>query len=426
MTPTPRPGSGPGVHRRPVPLPIDLATPEPIPEDGIRAAVALMESGALFRYSENAPTDSPVAAWESEFAAWAERTYAVAVNSCGAALYLALHCQGVEPGQDVLLNSWTLAPVPGAVAHVGARPVFVETTADLTIDLDHLRDLAAAHPGCVLLLSHMRGHIADMTQVVEICHQHGLRLVEDCAHSLGGGWDGQATGTFGAVGCFSTQTYKHLNSGEGGILTTDDEEIAARAILASGSYRLHAQHSSRPDLSRFDPFLGGEPNHSMRLSAMAAAVLRPQLPRLPDRVRRWRALYDRLSAGLEGVPSLRLPRRDEREAFVGSSLQFFLPGLEAETINRFCEVADELGVHVKWFGAPRPSGFTSSYRSWSYASGPVLPQTDALLAGLCDLRIPLALDEPACGHIVEIIRYALEHAARNPAPLAKTDEERTA
>ncbi len=359
---------------------------------------------------------------------WARsgRKYAVAVNSCGAALYLALHCQGVGPGDHVLLNSWTLAPVPGAVTHVGARPVFVETTADLTIDLEHLRDLASAHPGCVLLLSHMRGHIADMTQVVEICHQNGLRLVEDCAHSLGGGWDGQATGTFGKVGCFSTQTYKHLNSGEGGLLATDDEEIAARAILASGSYRLHAQHSSRPDLSRFDPFLGSEPNHSMRLNAMAAAVLRPQLPLLPDRIRRWRTLYDRLSAGLAGVRCLRLPHREDREEFVGSSLQFFLSGLDSQTISRFCEIADELGVHVKWFGAPRPTGFTSGYRSWSYVSGPGLPKTDALLAELCDLRIPLVLDEAACDHVVEIIRYAMEEVTRDPAPPAKSDEERKA
>lgn len=411
-----------GLLRRPLPLTVDLATPEPIPPDGVAAAVALMESGALFRYAEYAGAGSPVAMWESEFAAWSGRKYAVAVNSCGAALFLALHCQGVGPGDEVLMNSWTLAPVPGAVAHAGARPVFVETGADLTIDLEHLRAQASAHPGSVLLLSHMRGHIGDMTQIVEICNEHDIRLVEDCAHSVGGGWDGRATGTFGAVGCFSTQTYKHLNSGEGGILTTDDDEIAARAILASGSYRLHAQHTSRPELDRFAPFLGSEPNHSMRLNAMAAAVLRPQLPLLPERVRRWRTLYDRVATGLAGVPCVRLPDRAQREEFVGSSLQFFVDGLEPKGVARFCEVADELGVHLKWFGGPRPIGFTSSYRSWSYAPGPRLPQTDALLAGLCDLRIPLALDEAACDLIVQVIDYAIQEANQDPAPPPNHEE----
>lgn len=406
--------SHPESRRRPEPLDVDLATPEPIPRAGIEAAVALMESGALFRYTESAPEDSPVAAWESEFASYVGQKYAVAVNSCGAALYLALHCQGVGPGDHVLLNSWTLAPVPGAVAHVGARPVFVETSADLTIDLDDLRVQASAHPGSVLLLSHMRGHIPDMARVVAICDEFELRLVEDCAHSLGGGWDGQATGTFGLVGCYSTQTYKHLNSGEGGLLVTDDEEIAARAILASGSYRLHAQHISRPQLSAFAGVLGSEPNHSMRLNALAAAVLRPQLPLLPDRVHRWRHLYERLSAGLVNLPSLRLTQRPAQEEFVGSSLQFFVH-LEPERIARFCEVADQLGVHVKWFG-DRPTGFTSTYRSWTYATSPQLPQTDALLGRLCDLRVPLVLDETACDHVVEILTHAMSEASRDPLP----------
>ena len=416
--------SRPG-RERPARLSVDLATPEPIPAEGIRAAAALMESGALFRYAEIDEIGSPVAALESEFGTRVGRRYAVAVNSCGAALYMGLHCLDVGPTEAVLLNSWTLAPVPGAVAHVGAKPVFVETGEDLTIDLNDLRVRAAEYQGSVLLLSHMRGHIANMTEVTAICHEHGLRLVEDCAHSLGGNWDGQATGTFGEVGCFSTQTYKHLNSGEGGLLVTDDEEIAARAILASGSYRLHAQHTSRPPLDRFEPFLDQEPNHSMRMNAIAAAVLLPQLPLLEDRISRWRMLYDRLARGLRDIEGIRLPRRDGREHFVGSSLQFWVTGSDHAGIARFCTVADELGVHVKWFGAHRPAGFTSNYRSWSYASASNLPRTDTLLAGLCDLRLPLALDEAGCDHVVEILGYALQEARATPKHPGEIHEEGT-
>ncbi|NHA67462.1 DegT/DnrJ/EryC1/StrS family aminotransferase [Phycicoccus flavus] len=418
----PSPGSGATAQAAPPePLGLDLATSEPIPPEGIEAAVALMRSGALFRYAESSGQPSHVAEWETEFAAYLGRRYAVATSSCGAAMFLALHCLGVRPGDPVLMNSWTLAPVPGAVVHAGGRPVLVETTPDLTVDLGSLRARAAEHPGAVLLLSHMRGHVADLGAVREVADEFGLRLVEDCAHSLGGSWDGRPTGTFGVAGCFSTQGYKHLNSGEGGVLVTDDDEVAARAVLASGSYRLHGQHHSRPDLSVFEPLLGEEPNHSMRMSALAAAVLRPQLPLLDERVVRWRALYDAVAAGLCGVDGVRLTVRDPREHFVGSSLQFFVDDLAPEQVEELCRTAGALGVHLKWFGAPEPSGFTASYRSWLYAEPEPLPHTDRVVSRLVDVRIPLALTDEHVERLVAIVGHAMDRARRVTAPSPAPD-----
>lgn len=410
-----RPPERPVERERPAPLGIDLATPDPIPDEGIAAAIELLRTGKLFRYAEAGGRPSEAAAWEEEFAAYLGRRYAVAVNSCGAALYLALHALGVRPGDSVLVNSWTLAPVPGAVAHAGARPVLLETTTELTVDLDDLERQAAAHPGSVLLLSHMRGHIAELPAVVSLCTRYGLRLVEDCAHSLGGGWNGRPTGTSGVIGCFSTQTYKHLNSGEGGVLVTDNDDVAARAVLASGSYALYEQHTSRPPLSLLDSLAGAEPNHSMRLTSLAAAVLRPQLRSLPERVAGWNERYARIAEGLTEVPGIRLPVRPPSEQYVGSSLQFFLD-LTADQIGRFCLEADSLGVHVKWFGAPRPAAFTSAHRHWDYAGRQSLPQTDDVLSRLCDLRIPLALPLDRCDDVVAILRHSLHSARDHTAP----------
>jgi dTDP-4-amino-4,6-dideoxygalactose transaminase len=252
-----------------------------------------------------------------------------------------------------------------------------------------------------------------MEAIGALCAEYGLRLVEDCAHSIGGSWDGQLTGTQGAVGCFSTQTYKHLNSGEGGLLATDDDEIAARAILASGSYMLYGQHTRRPALEQFDELSYVEPNHSMRLTSLAAAVLRPQLRSLPDRVMQWNERYHRISAGIAQLRGVRLTARPVKEQFVGSSLQFFLEDLSPAQIATFCEVADELGVHVKWFGAPRPAAFTSAYTSWAYADRRPLPQTDAVLATLCDIRIPLALPLDRCEDLVSILAHALDLASQS-------------
>ena len=101
----------------------------------------------------------------------------------------------------------------------------------------------------MLLLSHMRGHVADMGRVVDLGARHGLALVEDCAHTMGAGWDGWPTGTFGAVGCFSLQSYKHANAGEGGLLVTDDDDIAARAKQrASRNPDLYPRYALERDL----------------------------------------------------------------------------------------------------------------------------------------------------------------------------------
>jgi dTDP-4-amino-4,6-dideoxygalactose transaminase len=411
-------------HRRPPALDVDLATPDPVPDEAIEEAVQLMRSGALFRYAETGASGRAATLLEAELAQSLGRRYAVGVNSCGSALYLALHCLGVSVGDVVLMNSWTLAPVPGAVAHAGARSVLVETTEDLTIDLDDLEDAAARHPGSVLLLSHMRGHIADLPAVVRICDAHGLRLVEDCAHSLGATWAARPTGTFGAVGCFSTQGYKHLNSGEGGFLVTDDDNIAARAVLASGSYMLYGQHTSRPPLEHIARFADVEPNHSMRMTNLTAALLRPQLRSLPERVAGWNERYTRLTDGLRELPGVRLPRRPPEEGFVGSSLQFFVDDLSPERANKFCTLADGLGVHVKWFGARRPVAFTSNYRSWAYAERPTLPRTDAVLAKLFDMRVPLALPVDRCTDVVAILAHALTAARAaqldDPPPASAT------
>jgi len=224
----------------------DLSSPPAIPEAGLAAVEGVLRSGWLHRYGETMGDASEASLLEAEFAALLGSRYVVAVNSCGSAMFLALLCTGVTPGDRVLMNAFTLAPVPGAVAHAGAEHVLVEVTPDLVIDLDDLAAKAAASGARHLLLSHMRGHIADMGRLMALCDRLGLIVIEDCAHTMGANWAGRPTGTFGRVGCFSLQAYKHVNGGEGGLLATDDADVAARAILHSGSYMLYAQHRARP------------------------------------------------------------------------------------------------------------------------------------------------------------------------------------
>ena len=396
-------------------LDLDLTQQEPIPQQGVHAALALMASGKLHRYGETGNKPSEVSALEAEFARELGVRYCVALNSCGSAMFVALKAAGVKPGDAVLSNCFTLAPVPGAIAHAGARPVLVDVTDDYLIDLDDLdRKCASSGAGKTLLLSHMRGHICDMHALTAICRRHGVQVIEDCAHTMGAGWAGKATGTWGRAGAFSLQSYKHANSGEGGLLATDDEDLAAQAILFSGSYMHYASHLARPDESVFERWKYVTPNFSLRMSNLAAAVARPQLGGvLADRRRRWSERYAWLVAGLADTPYLRLPQRPADEQFVGSSIQFSLVDLPRERVQRFIANAAQRGVHVKWFGADSPVGFTSVWTHWRYfGDAQVLPNAGRVLGGLCDMRLPLTLTQADCEAIAAALCEALVQAKR--------------
>ncbi|MEM7112913.1 MAG: aminotransferase class I/II-fold pyridoxal phosphate-dependent enzyme [Chloroflexota bacterium] len=386
----------------------DLSAPDPIPQAGIERAVKLMKNGRLHRYGEAKGDELDVLELEKEYAAYMGLDYCVGINSCGCALFIALKAVGVQPGDKVLVNAFTLAPVPGAVAHCNAEPVLVEVTDDYVIDLEDLRRKAEMSEAKVLLLSHMRGHIVDMEALTAVCRDLGLILVEDCAHTMGASWNGQLTGTFGAVGCFSTQTFKHINSGEGGLLVTNDADIAAQAILFSGSYMLYRQHGARPSDEVFDRWKGTTPNFSMRLSNFAAAVARPQIGLLAERAVAWNGRYAQLAERLAEIPHVTLPHRPEKEGYVASSIQFTVSDLTVAEMQTFQNACIERGVLLKWFGGRQAVGFTSSHRNWEYlGEGQSLPNSDAVMYGLFDMRIPLSLTEGETAVIASIIHESL-------------------
>ncbi len=376
---------------------------QPLPEAAIDAANRVMRSGDLHRYGAD---PSEVAALEEEFAAWTGAQHALAVASGGYAMGCALRALGVEPGDPVLTNGWTLSPVPGAIAAVGARPVLVEVTEDLVIDLDDLAAKADRAP--VLLLSHMRGHIADMERLMDICDHADIAVVEDCAHTMGAAWAGKPSGRWGRIGCYSTQTYKHINSGEGGLIVTDDTDLAARMMLLSGSYMLYAQNGTAPPEDVFARHKGLMPNVSGRMDELRAAILRPQLRELAGRTQDWNERYRLLETAFDDAPGLSIIPRPAAESHVGSSIQVL-----ADTPHRvpdFIEGCAARGVQWKWFGHASALGFTSAHIHWEYVTPQDLPHTDRVLARLLDMRVPLTFDAEDCDTIAHIVT---EEAAKH-------------
>ncbi len=375
---------------------------EPIPDDAIAAANAVMRHGRLHRYNTVEGEVAETALLEEEFATLVGAKYCLAVASGGYAMTTALRACGVGHGDKVLTNAFTLAPVPGAIAAVGAEPVFVGVTEDLVIDLDHLA--AKLDQAQALLLSHMRGHICDMERLMALCDTAGVAVIEDCAHTMGAAWNGVPSGRWGRFGCYSTQTYKHINSGEGGLLICDGAEDMARAIMLSGSYMLFEKHRAAPPPETFAQIKYETPNISGRMDNLRAAILRPQLKRLAEQAERWNARYRVLESGLAGTPGLRLTDRPDAEQFVASSFQFLLLDWTPEAVADVLGRCAARGVELKWFGGSEPVGFTSRYDSWRYAASQPMPASDRVLAGVIDMRLPLTFSLEDCALIARIIR----------------------
>jgi dTDP-4-amino-4,6-dideoxygalactose transaminase len=381
---------------------------EQISEAAIERAVAVMRTGRLHRYNTLAGEFSETALFEQEFAAYQGSRYCLACASGGYALHIALRSVGLEPNGAVLTNAFTLSPVPGAIHNAGGRPILIESDHNYTIDVKDLARKAASSGAKLLMLCHMRGHMADMDAVLETCSAYGIALIEDCAHTMGARWRGRRSGSFGKIACFSTQTYKHLNSGEGGLLTTDLPDVMTRAVLYSGSYMLYGRHIAVPDETAFREARLNTPNYSGRMDNLRAAILREQLGQLDDNCRRWNVLYRTLESGLRALPDIRLAQRPQCEEYVGSSIQFSLDRRDELGMRDFVNACATRGVDIKWFGDAEPHDFTSRYDSWRY----IQPMTDLsatrkILAKLCDMRIPLTFDENDCRLIVAIIAEVL-------------------
>ncbi len=360
---------------------------EPIPEAARAEIDRLLASGDLFRYT--APEGAPVARLEAEFAEYMGVRYALAVSSCSAALFLALRALDLQPGAKVLVPAFTFAAVPSAVVHANCVPVLVEVGEDLRIDMADFR-AKLADGAQAALISHMRGHTSDMDAIMAACDALGVPVIEDAAHSLGTRWDGRKIGTIGKIGCFSFQSYKLVNAGEGGMFITDDPEIAARAVIMSGAYEHNWK--KHPGLQNsFHLWQNKLPLYNMRMQNLSAAVIRPQIPLIEDRVASGRANHDYVAARLGASPWMAVPPALAKEERAPDSLQFLLRGFDSdEEARAFQAAADRRGVSVQVFGPSRDNA--RAFWNWQFLGDlPELPKTRAMLMRAGDLRLPARL-----------------------------------
>ena len=381
---------------------------EAIPEQAKQRVMELLDSGRLHRYNTVGNELSDAAMLEQAYAQYQGRKYCLACTSGGYGIHIALRAMGLQAGDEVLTNAYTLAPVPGAIHAAGGKPVLVEIDENYHLDLADLKAKAKASNAKILLLSLMRGHIPNMQQLMTLCNELGIKVLEDCAHTMGASWDGIKSGNFGQVAAFSLQTYKHLNTGEGGLVVTDDAQIAARLIMHSGSYMLYERHGAAPAPEVFENIRLVSANMSGRMDNMRAALGLAQLPNLDKNCERWNHRYNLLNAAIGAVSGVDIPTRDKRESFVGSSIQFRPTALKMDQMPDFIAACAAQGVELKWFGESQPKAFTSRYDSWHYISPmPHLPSTLEALDRTLDLRVPLTFDDEDCRLIGAVIAQVM-------------------
>ncbi|QBX99582.1 aminotransferase class I/II-fold pyridoxal phosphate-dependent enzyme [Rhodophyticola sp. CCM32] len=379
---------------------------EPIPDTARAEIDRLLQSGDLFRYT--APENAPVALLEQEFAALMGSKYALAVSSCSAALFLSLCALDLPKDARVLIPAFTFAAVPSAVVHANCLPVLVEVAGNYRIDME---DFAAKLPGAdAVIISHMRGHTSDMDAIMALCDAAGIPVIEDAAHSLGTTWNNRKIGTIGRVGCFSFQSYKLVNAGEGGILITDDADLVARAVIMSGAYEHNwKKHAVLQEV--FARWQNRLPLYNMRMQNLSAAVIRPQLAEIARRVRDGRANHDYVATALNSSPWLHVPDALPPEQRAPDSIQFNLVGVETDDAARaFARAAEARGVKVQVFGLSTDNA--RAFWNWNFIPGdtPDLPQTRTMLMRACDVRLPARLKREELDFIADALISAAEDA----------------
>jgi dTDP-4-amino-4,6-dideoxygalactose transaminase len=333
-------------------------------------------------------TGPRVAQLEAEFADTLGSRHAIAVANGTAALQLAFVALGVGQGDEVVTPSLTFVAAANAVRQTGADAVFCDIAGGTDLNLDPADVEAAITPRtkaiCVL---HYGGFACAIDDVLEIAERHDLTVVEDAAHAVGSRHAGRACGTFGAIGCFSFFSNKNLPIGEGGMVVTDDDALAARLRLLRShgmttlTWDRHRGHASTYDVV--------EVGFNYRLDEIRAALASVQLRRLADANARRAALADRyveLLHEVDGVEIAFADQADRADSAHHLAVALLPSDVDREELRQgLTEAGIQTSVHY-----PPIHGFTA------YAGVPVrpLPRTDDVAPRLLTLPLyPALADE---------------------------------
>ncbi len=270
-----------------------------IGKEEIQEVTETLESGWLSKGPK-------VQQFEKEFAAFVGAKHAVAVNSCTAALFLALKAKGIGPGDEVITSPLTFSSTANTIIHTGATPVFADIDEN-TLNIDPVKLEAAVTPRTKAVVPvHFGGQSCDMDAILAVAQNHGLFVLEDAAHAVYTTYKQRMIGSIGDATAFSFYATKNLATGEGGMLTTDDEELADKIRVLS----LHGM--SKAAWNRYSSngswyYEVESPGYKMNMFDLQAALGLHQLKRLDDMQKRREEIAGRYQTAFQQIPGLITP-----------------------------------------------------------------------------------------------------------------------
>ncbi|MBL8079473.1 MAG: DegT/DnrJ/EryC1/StrS family aminotransferase [Anaerolineales bacterium] len=341
--------------------------------------------------------------FEREFSDFMGVKHSIAVTNATAALHLAGVVIGLGVGDEVILPSLTFVATANAVRYTGATPVFadIESFDRLNISPASIESLVNDKTRAIMVM-HYAGFACDMPAINEIAHRHNLVVLEDSAHAIGSILNGRKLGTFGRIGCFSFFSNKNMTTGEGGMLVTDDDELAERLRIlrshgmTSLSWDRHKGHASTYDVIDL--------GFNYRIDEIRSALGRVQLKKLPaanERRQELTTLYRELL--FELVPEIQMPFSESREV----SCYHILPVLLPENTNRstFMENMKAQGVQTSMH-YPAVHHFHIYENEWKNR-GNDLPVTEAVSARQVTLPLYSTMKEEQVEWVVKAVKQAL-------------------
>jgi dTDP-4-amino-4,6-dideoxygalactose transaminase len=340
--------------------------------------------------------------FEEAFASHLGVRHAVAVSSCTAALHLAYLGAGIGPGDEVIVPSLTFAATAAAVIYCGGTPVFADIVGphDFGLDPEDVQRRIGPRTKAVCAV-HFAGYPAAVDRLRGLCDAHGLALVEDAAHAPSADLEGRKLGAWGRAGTFSFFSNKILSCGEGGLLATDDDDVAALARslrsqgMTSGTWSRETRETSSYDVVGL--------GFNYRLDEPRSALLLSRFARLEPEIERRRELTRAYRDKLAGLPHLLVPYDD---AGVGRSSCYVMPVVVDDDGRRDAvrrRLRDEHGIQTSVF-YPAVHEFTA-YRSRFGEQH--LPHSERVAR--TEITIPLFahLDEATQDRVVGALREAL-------------------
>lgn len=333
-----------------------------------------------------------VAELERRFAELVGVEHAVAVNNGTTALVAALQALDLKPGDEVVTSPFTFVATLNAIIESGATARFGDIRLDdFNLDPESVAEVVTPRTQ-VLLPVHLYGQTADMGALVPLAEQHGLRLVEDSAQSHGARYDGRGAGSFG-IGCFSLYATKNLTSGEGGMITTDDAEVADRLrVLRNQGMRQRYQYEMA--------------GHNYRLTDLQAAVALPQLDGYAAQLEKRRANAARLIELLSDVEGLVLPQQLPGREHVWHQFTVLVPEDRAHERDAIVEKIQAAGVGAGMY-YPRPVYDYDCYRGHPQVVLPTTPRAEDAARRCVSVPVHAYLSEHEVEQVAEAVRKAL-------------------